>query len=179
MLFMKRIGFGFAIALFTFLSGTSAWGHAELVLSTPVQGSVVKDFPENISLTFDEELIVLGEEKVNTLQLVNSDGVELMLANLEVDGDSISAAISSVENQRIPGDYIVKYRVVSADGHPVEGEILFAFQPQSAPEANSPSPISVAPQDDSVNIGFNSLIVGVFIAFLVITCALLLVRKRK
>jgi LPXTG-motif cell wall-anchored protein len=68
------------------------------------------------------------------------------------------------------GDYLLKFRVVSADGHPVSGEISFSTQSATTIGAMPSEPITTSyvpePDDSSTNtlffiVGGLMLLVGI------------------
>ena len=113
--------------IITALSTTPLYAHSRLTSSSPNAGAVVELFPTEISLTFNEELLRLGEKEVNTLSLADAEGVDLELAPAEVVGNSISRAVT--KPAQVGGEYTVTFRVVSADGHPIKGSYTFTFSP--------------------------------------------------
>ena len=102
----------------------SANAHTELISSMPVAGAVVEQWPTEISLTFNEDLITVGDEKSNFLVVNNAVGDQISADDEVLDGSKITV---SLDPNTITGPVLVYYRVVSADGHPVEGEYSFNF----------------------------------------------------
>lgn len=101
-----------------------AIAHTELVSSDPAAGSLVESWPAEVTLTFNEDLMTLGEEKSNFLVLNNAVGDQISADDEVVTGSQIKV---SLDPNTIKGPVLVYYRVVSADGHPVEGEYKFNF----------------------------------------------------
>lgn len=145
-------GLLFCMAL---LALPSANGHSALVLSNPTNDQVLEAFPSEMSLTFNEELISIEGEYVNTLNLEGADGSNYDLLAPNVVGAVLSAKASPAEYPA--GEYLLKYRVVSADGHPITGEI--SFSTQSATIIKSDLGVDVVYQEEEQdryysNIGF-------------------------
>ena len=116
-----------ALALSTLLvigQPLSANAHTELVSSLPAPGALVEQWPAEISLTFDQDLITVGGEKSNFLVVNNAVGDQISADDEVLDGSKITV---SLDPNTITGPVLVYYRVVSADGHPVEGEYSFNF----------------------------------------------------
>ena len=104
----------------------SAQAHSDLISSDPVAGASLEQIPESFSLTFNEELISIDGESVNTLTLQGIDGKRYELLAPTVVGAVLSAELSAAE---YPAEtYLLSYRAVSADGHPITGEITFSTQ---------------------------------------------------
>lgn len=167
------------------LSMTTSFAHAELQSSDPIDGSVVTVIPAVITLTFGEELIVLEEEKVNSFTLTNSNGVEILLTETSVDGAVLSGAVDLDSAELIPGNYLVSYRVVSADGHPINGDITFEFAPQELVAQSEETPVAIAEeaeeaaQTPSEPSAFNIGLIGLFIIVAVLVGALLLAKRKR
>jgi methionine-rich copper-binding protein CopC len=160
-------------------SGT-AWAHAELESSIPEQGAILQALPEVISATFGEKLLLLGEEKVNTIALVDPQGIERELRDIQVVDETMSARLATIDSPS-PGDYQIRYRVVSADGHPVAGEISFTYKPGEVVASDSPSPKESTFPDSDSSRGFITpiLAVFIFIGFIALILAVLLIRRKK
>jgi methionine-rich copper-binding protein CopC len=116
------------------LAATTASAHAGLVSSNPEANSSVTLMPEKISLTFTEDLMVLGEKDVNSISLNLMDGPEVTLTHIKVDGAVLSATVAAGEYES--GTYEVFYKIVSADGHKLSDSYSFSL--------NAPTPL-VAP----------------------------------
>ena len=101
-----------------------AQAHTKLLSSTPTAGAIVEEWPTEISLIFDEDLITVGEEKSNFLVVNNAAGDQISSDDEVVNGSEIKV---SLEPNTTKGPVLVYYRVVSGDGHPVEGEYAFNF----------------------------------------------------
>jgi hypothetical protein len=134
---VKRAALGSVLlALGILVAGpaTSALAHTDLILSTPDDGARVATVPDEIELTFSEDL--LPESVVVSIE--DSSGMVIRVLELEVDGSDVVVTWP-------PGltgtEYTVNYRVVSQDGHPVTGSVSFSVD---SPPAASPSPAAAA-----------------------------------
>lgn len=126
---MKRM-FIIGLALFMLLP-TAAMAHSKLERAEPGQGAVVDASPENITMAFDTKI-----EKLSTFKLFNDAGEEIEKGDIVVDGPEMTAALTeSLEN----GDYVVKWTIIGADSHVVEGEYGFTVDAPAAatPEATA------------------------------------------
>jgi methionine-rich copper-binding protein CopC len=121
--------------------------HSSLVSSNPAANATVVDFPMDVTLTFNEELLKVGQENPNKVEVFDEAGALLSGAPL-LSGASIAAPVGINGN----GAYTVKYRVVSKDGHVVEGE--YQFNVESPIAVSSPMPISapIEPAEDGSNL---------------------------
>ena len=116
---MKRL----LVVTFSLLLATApaANAHTVLVSSSPKANAMLKTSPKYISITFNEELIEIADKPVSKISLFNSKGKEIKLPKAQVVHKDIVVAVSKLPASK----YKVKYRVVSADGHPVGGSFSF------------------------------------------------------
>lgn len=121
---MKATKILIAASLILAATAAPAIAHTKLISSDPAAGSLVEVWPAEISLTFDEDLITVGGEKSNFLVVNNAAGDQISADDEVLTGSQIKV---SLDPNTIKGPVLVYYRVVSADGHPVEGEYTFNF----------------------------------------------------
>ena len=138
------------------VSTSPALAHTSLELSTPSNNQSIEFMPTDLSATFDEDLIEIEGEVVNTLELQSADGTNYLLSAATIAGPVVSAKVGDAEYPA--GNYLLKYRVVSADGHPVTGEISFATQSATTIGAMPSEPVTTSyvpePVDSSTNTMF-------------------------
>ena len=99
------------------LAGPAA-AHNVLTSSDPTNGSTLQAAPTTVRLTFDQP--VQDFEPVVTV--IGPDGNRYESGAPVVDSTVVTAGVNALP---VAGAYSIAYRVVSADGHPVEGEIKF------------------------------------------------------
>ena len=117
--------------------------HADLQVSTPADGESLDIAPEEIRLTFSEELF----EELVEISILNAAGDLYSTIEVEQTPPPGTDVIFPWPAQAPPGDYSIAYRVVSADGHPVTGTISFSYAATAAePSTPEPSPSDTAPQ---------------------------------
>jgi len=115
---MRRV----AVTLLGLLATVSlAWGHAELVKSSPANGAALKQAPAVIQATFSEELA-----KASIMRLY--DGHQKLLASGGLDaGVSKHTVLKIVPPHLAPGGYAVQWVAVSADdGNTHKGSFRFS-----------------------------------------------------
>ncbi len=125
-----------AVLLFLALALAAAFGlpgaafaHAALVATEPADGAVVAESPKQFSLTFSEPVSPL------VLTLVRPDGTPVALSAFRLDGQTIVIDAPPEPGGGL-GTHVLSWRVISADGHPVGGSILFSIgAPSAAPAA--------------------------------------------
>lgn len=135
-----------AAASMILIGSISASAHAELEASNPIADSVIGAMPENVELTFGETLMVVeGSTDANQVTVTDAKGKRVDNKKTVVADRTASVAINK---DAAEGVYTVAYRVVSEDGHPIEGafkfEVSVAAQSGEAPIA-TPVPIGEEP----------------------------------
>jgi methionine-rich copper-binding protein CopC len=115
----------FALLATAIITPTAAYAHAGLVSANPAANSKVNVMPREISLTFTEDLMVLGDKEVNTLGLNLMDGPEVPLTDVKVAGAVLTATIPAGDYEA--GTYEIFYKIVSADGHKLSDSYSFSL----------------------------------------------------
>ena len=103
---------------------TPAVAHTNLITQTPEANSQITSWPAQITLEFDEQLQNLADEKANFLVVNNAAGDQVSENDETLVGNTITVTLSP---NQVQGPVLVYYRVVSGDGHPVEGEYTFTY----------------------------------------------------
>jgi hypothetical protein len=174
------------------VGASPARAHAELESSDPPDGATMATAPAAISFTFGEQ--ILSEGNAVTLTDVAA-GTRLEVGPVEVEGDTVSVAWPETS---AAGEFRAAYRVVSEDGHPIDGTISFTVQravgdvaatsgAASASPTTSPtptvsappsSPASPAPQEGDADAGFLAWVLGIGVAVLLGALAGMWVMRR-
>lgn len=108
-----------------------AHAHAVLTKSTPAAGSVVQEPPKEVVLTFSESISPVNDK----IRVIGPDGKRADNGKLAAEGGVLR--IGMVENPP-RGTYLVSFRVISADSHPVPGGFTFSYGEPSAAPAELP-----------------------------------------
>jgi methionine-rich copper-binding protein CopC len=114
---------------------TPALAHNVLISSDPANGSSVAAGPQKVSLTFDQ--YVQGAD-VNQIAVTGPGGGQWAEGPISVVNNVISAPLRPLGPA---GKYTIGYRVLSADGHPVTGELTFTL---TAPGTGTPATVDAA-----------------------------------
>jgi methionine-rich copper-binding protein CopC len=113
-------------ALGALLLPVVSMAHARLVRSVPVHGASLPAAPAQLTLCFNELL----EREFHAIELEAdpsppsrpSRGPLQLTPGVDPrDGTCLTARVPSLE----PGPYVVRWRVVSRDGHPTRGLVRF------------------------------------------------------
>ena len=125
---------GLCLALLVPAAPASA--HAALVSTTPEQGSVVGSSPTKVTLTFNEPVRMLPGKT----QVIAPDGKRINTGDPVATGGTLSLEVRVAD--RPLGTYLVSYRIISADGHPLSGGFMFSV---GAPSQTAPSALDDDP----------------------------------
>jgi copper transport protein len=125
---VRRVAFLLAL-LAAAAHPTRAQAHASLIRSEPADRAVVAQPPATLKLTFNEPVSPL------VLRLVGPTGEATALTDINTAGNAIIATLPTVLPQ---GTYLVSWRVISLDGHPVGGALTFSVRAPSATPAAEP-----------------------------------------
>ena len=200
---MKRLNGIFAglalIGLTIFGTASPATAHANETSSSPAAGAIVEAGAIPVEINFGEALMNLGQDQGNVVEIQAPDGVLVPTPCWTTLGTGSTTELSTTAQLAVEGKYVVHWRVVSADGHPVEG--LFDFKVKNTGgfvvdpnvaacgadvgPVESPMPISapIASPYDSANSAvndFNWIVVGdIGAAAIGLLTRLVLRRKRK
>lgn len=99
------------------------WPHAYLVKSAPARRAVLSQAPARVQIWFNERL----EPHFCRLSVWDREGNQVDLKDVEVGPDDptkLSVGVPSLP----PGTYTVRFRVLSVDGHIVEGKYPFTLR---------------------------------------------------
>ncbi len=115
----RALAAGWLAALALFLAVPPAAAHATLISTDPVEGAVLPETPDVITFTYDER-VVLSDDSVRVFDA----------AGEPVDSTSNGAdeiVTTDLPDELDNGTYVVAWRVVSEDGHPISGSLTFSI----------------------------------------------------
>ena len=156
-----RLRFTLAIALLsTLVLGSAANSHDLLVDIEPAENSVVTESNFQAVLTFNNPLLVIeGESNAEVAtQLVGTE--EWQVHEISITDRVLTSSISLSE----PGEYLLRWSVVSSDGHPISGESTFTLdiEPLTSPE-QSEEPMVISPNPTQEQSASNDSLTGFYI----------------
>lgn len=172
-----------SLGLAGLIPAQNAFAHAELESSNPEANSVIGAAPAVISLTFGENLMELdGEVAANQVQVEDSAKVRVDNGDYQVNGGVLTVSLMP----NLPDDtYRVTYRVVSEDGHPIEGVLEFEVSAAARSGEATPMVISEAPEAtlyeaESEESPANGAVIGISVAVgaLVVAAAMFFLFRR-
>jgi len=133
---VRRIVLGCAgvlVGLLAVLLGPAApaSAHAALVGTDPGTGTIVPDAPDRVTLTFSESVQLLSGK----IQVLAPDGSRADQGQPRQAGNTVTIPLRSGGGR---GTYLVSFRVISADSHPVGGSFSYSVgAPSAAPSATT------------------------------------------
>ena len=95
-----------------------AFAHASLLSAVPADGVTIPAPPKTLQLDFNEPVSPL------VMRLIDPTGQITTLRNVAAVNKSVTIVAPDLPQQ---GTYVLSWRVISADGHPVGGVVSFAI----------------------------------------------------
>jgi copper transport protein len=131
----RRVALLLAVAAGALALPAAAWAHAALLRTVPLPSAVLDHSPPVVLLTYSEAV----EPRFAIVSVTNASGTQ------EAAGPPRRSA-SNADTLVVPlhrlahGWYLVYWRVISVDGHPVRGAFTFAVGPNPGPAPQFPVP---------------------------------------
>ncbi|HEX6679852.1 MAG TPA: copper resistance protein CopC [Gaiellaceae bacterium] len=125
---MRRIGVVVAVAAASLALPAAAWAHAALLQTTPVASRVVNTAPTQVTLRYSEPV----EPRFAIVSVTNAAGDKEAAGppgRSPTNADTLVVPLKKLAE----GWYLVYWRVISVDGHPVRGAFTFAVGPNPGP----------------------------------------------
>ncbi len=123
-----------------FLFGANALAHSHLEDSTPKNGEVVTEALKTITLSFETDL-----ELTSSFTLLDEKSAVIPLSTVSINGNQL---VANVEDELLNGPYMIHWKIIGEDGHPLEGDVPFTVQ---LPE-NTIAPDQVAPEESDKTV---------------------------
>ena len=102
------------------LAGAPAWAHAALEASSPFDSETLTEAPTEVVLDFNEPVTAA----TGGVRVHDSRG-ELLPTTMMSEDDSPDVLRVGLPEDLGTGSYVVTYRVLSADAHPIKGALVF------------------------------------------------------
>ncbi|NUP50594.1 MAG: copper resistance protein CopC/CopD [Catenulispora sp.] len=120
-----------ALFLWAVAAAPAASAHATVVSTDPADGALLATAPARITVTFSESV----ELQLGALRVFAPDGTQAEVGSAEhLDGKPETATVP-LKGGLKNGTYVVSWRVISADSHPVRGGWTFSVGTRSAPNS--------------------------------------------
>ncbi|GGS51209.1 hypothetical protein GCM10010156_07200 [Planobispora rosea] len=109
-----------------------ARAHNVLIGSDPEDGARLATAPEKITLTFDQAV----RQGFAQITVTGPDGTRWEEGKTAVNGEKASVAVRPLGPA---GEYVVGYRILSSDGHPVADTLKFTLTAPGPGTASQPA----------------------------------------
>jgi copper transport protein len=150
------LAFGALSALL--LPAAPAQAHAVLEASNPVADSLVPNAPTEVVLTFSESV----RQVPDRIRVIAPDGTRVDQGEATFAGTVVTIPVDPAGPQ---GTYLVSYRVISADSHPVAGGFTYSVGTRSAAptltESNRVDPVVTVAIPVAKYLGYAGLVLMV------------------
>lgn len=148
----------------------------------PASGAVITEKSFEAKLTFNNPLLDLTGETNAELATKLEGATEWVSHEVVITDRELTATINLDES----GNYDLRWKVISSDGHPITGESTFTLELDPIAEQPTPEPILIAPnptaepagQDDSLS-GFYIGLAMVALGAIFAPIGLLMRRRAK
>ncbi|SEE96964.1 hypothetical protein SAMN04489740_3410 [Arthrobacter alpinus] len=171
-----------AMMLLLLGSSTAALAHDAITGTTPADGSTVETVPDKIEITMSNTPAVIGSQVL----VLDSAGTDWATGSVDVLD---TVATQNVRPGAPAGKFTVKWRLVSSDSHPVEGEFSFtasAAATSTAGAAVGAGPIvsvQAQPEEEPAAVQDESAVpwsvIGLIAVLLGLVVALVVVARRR
>jgi copper transport protein len=124
-----------AATVFVLAAPASAWAHAVLLVTSPSASVTLNHPPKQVAMTYSEAV----EPRFAIVSVTNAAGRRVTAgppARSPTNPDQLITPLEPIKQ----GWYLVYWRVISADGHPVRGAFTFAVGPNPGPPPQFPVP---------------------------------------
>jgi len=125
---MKRIVVPALVAAAALALPAVAWSHAALLKTVPAASGVVSSPPKTAALVFSEAV----EPRFAIISVTDAAAHQLAAGPAQRSSSNVDELDIPLKPMR-EGWYLVVWRVISADGHPVRGAYTFAVGPNQGP----------------------------------------------
>ncbi|RNL61277.1 copper resistance protein CopC [Nocardioides marmoriginsengisoli] len=170
---VRRLVLAAALALLGLLAFAGpASAHATLVGTDPTEGQILTEAPEKATFTFDEPV----RAQSGGVHLFDAKGVELEADTRTTD----TLLVVDLPEGLADGTYVIAWRVVSSDGHPIAGALTFSIGAPSATVAAATGVSQSSPTSVRASLGIAQALtyLGVFGACGLVAFVLLLLPKE-
>jgi len=143
--------------VFLIATAAPAWAHAILMSTDPPKDGVVAQAPSQLSLTFNENV----EVSFGAIRVYTCSGKRITAGSPHhspTSGHTVEVSVPKLD----PGVYLVAWRVISADSHPVGGTYSFRVGSGAAPSVNGCATETNAKSSVTVGALFGTARAGVF-----------------
>jgi methionine-rich copper-binding protein CopC len=170
--FLALVAALLAIPLAVATAGPVA-AHTKLVSSNPAEGAALDAAPTQVVLTFNE-----APKAVTSVKAQDTNGPLVALGDPVLDGTTVRV---SWPQDQAPGLFRLVYVLVSDDGDPVEGTLLFSYAggTGSSPAATASTAVPALAAVDTGSTMGRAWLAGVALLVLAALAVLVMSRRRR
>lgn len=121
--------------------GAPAQAHDTLLESDPADGATLETSPEAITLTYSADILDVSP----LVRITDESGEQIAEITPSVDGP---VATAPLEEPLPAGESTIQWRVVSSDGHPIEGTFTVTVEQDAAADPTE-APAEEQPTEES------------------------------
>ncbi|WP_295855570.1 copper resistance CopC family protein [uncultured Microbacterium sp.] len=129
---------GLLAAAALFVPASPAAAHDELVSTDPAAGASLQALPAQITFTYSAD--ILTDAGATVIEVTDSSGASLADGTPTVSGTEVTQALKGAAS----GTVTVKWRVVSSDGHPIDGDFAFSVPAAAVTPSATATPTASA-----------------------------------
>jgi copper transport protein len=108
---------------------SAASAHAYLVKTVPAASGVLEAPPRNVQLTYDEAV----EPRFAIISVTNAAGTQETTGSPQRSPSNPDTLVVPLRPRLPEGWYLIYWRAISVDGHPVQGAFTYAVGPSPGP----------------------------------------------
>lgn len=152
------------------LTPTAATAHGGGVKTNPDHGEVLEQLPAEATVSF-------GQAPTKADVVLETPAGTVVKLKTQISDTTVTVVLPPTGPR---GDYTLSYRVVSADGHPVDGSATFTVTTGPEPAATTPAPAeTVRPSTADGTGGWSSLAMAGGAALIALAAGLLFWLMRR
>jgi copper transport protein len=126
---------------------SAASAHAYLIKTVPAASGILDVPPPNVQLTYDEAV----EPRFAIVSVTNAAGKQETTGPVNRSPANPDTLVAPLRRHLPEGWYLIYWRAISVDGHPVQGVFTYAVGPNPGPAPQFPVP-SIAGSATSLNL---------------------------
>ena len=142
-----RVVLALAVIVFGIAAPSSASAHAYLIKTVPAAAGVLDVPPPNVQLTYDEAV----EPRFAIISVTNAAGRQETTGAVNRSPANPDTLVVPLRRHLPEGWYLIYWRAISVDGHPVQGAFTYAVGPNPGPAPRFVVP-SIAGSATSLNL---------------------------
>jgi copper transport protein len=172
---LRRAG----LASAALLAGAGCWpapasAHAYLISTSPTASGVLNSPPRTVSLTFDEAV----EPRFAVISVTSARATQETSGGVRRSPANPDTLVVPVRPRLPEGWYLIYWRAISVDGHPVQGAFTYAVGPNPGPAPQFPIPhVSATAVTTPLIIARWIMFLSVMVAIGLLALRLLIARR--